>query len=98
MYEKKNPKELIEVDRTKILTQHEVEGVILISIKLSTEKNISPSPLTLEWEQTAAGAHLIWYPGVYADRSIPPEWRPAIARCNNTTNMPLISLFSAGLQ
>ena len=119
MYEKKNPKELIEVDRTKILTQHEVdgflitlygeeepfqsafssrkdeEGVILISIKLSTEKNISPSPLTLEWEQTAAGAHLIWYPGVYADRSIPPEWRPAIARCNNTTNMPLISLFSA---
>ncbi|MCK4542471.1 MAG: alpha-galactosidase [Spirochaetales bacterium] len=71
------------------------QGAILISIKLSAEKEISPPPLILGWEHPAVGAHLLWHPGVHADRTIPPEWRPAMARCNNTTNMPVLSLFSA---
>jgi alpha-galactosidase len=71
------------------------QGVILISIKLSAEKEISPPPLILGWEQPAIGVNLLWHPGVHADRTIPPEWCPSMARCNNTTNMPVLSLFSA---
>ena len=71
------------------------QGVLLIKIKLSTVKKISSPPVTLSWELAAIGTDLLWHPGVYTDRTIPPEWRPAKVRSNNTTNMPVLSLFSS---
>ncbi len=71
----------------------EFDGIETATITLTSEKAFSPEKLTLKWALPSSNVAGYWSSSASLDKTISPDWGPAMVKSNLARHSPVICLF-----